>query len=604
MFYETATVHARPLATATAAVTVLDREAIAALDVATVAELIRFIPGLDVTSGGPRGAVATAQIRGGDPNFTAVLLDGVPLNDSTDQFGGAVNLNSLPTAQIERIEIVRGPLSSFFGSTGLAGAINIITRRGQSSQPAFGFGVAGGNASVVQADASLSQGDESQDYFVGVAWEQEHERVAEDSFEQLGVQGSYRSELGERAEVRLSGRITTWEAEDYPDASGGPVFGTGETRVSDHEEGSLALEWGLGQPDRRHKLMAAVYHHELDRDSPGVPPVVPPSMEQTVYTNAKLGWAFPLVVHRRMRLSVGAQLAEERGRNESILSVAPGFDIDGSYTIDRTTAGAFVELLAERDRLVLELGLRVDSPEGFDTEPSARAGVSYRLPGDRTRLRATAGRAFKLPSFFALASPDQLGGNADLDPEITLGGDVGVEHAFGASGLSTRLNLFYYRFEDLIDFSFAPPPDFGLFNSSEVESRGAELGLGWRDGDRVTAEMNLTRQEVENVETGQPLRNRPEWIAGARLSWRIAERVRWELDGQSVSERIDQQIPVQARDRVSGYDVYGSALVYDLTPGWTLHGRIDNLTDEDYETMIGFPGPGRSFRVGLRHRSR
>ena len=87
-FYETTTVVTRPIATATEAVTVLDREEIEALDVVSVAELIRFIPGLDVTATGPRGGLATAQIRGGEPNFTVVLLDGVPLNDTTDPLGG------------------------------------------------------------------------------------------------------------------------------------------------------------------------------------------------------------------------------------------------------------------------------------------------------------------------------------------------------------------------------------------------------------------------------------------------------------------------------------------------------------------------------------
>ena len=82
--YETATVVARPLSRATASVSVLEREEIEALGVPTVAELIRFIPGLDLTPTGPRGGRATAQIRGGDPNFTLVMIDGVPLNDITD----------------------------------------------------------------------------------------------------------------------------------------------------------------------------------------------------------------------------------------------------------------------------------------------------------------------------------------------------------------------------------------------------------------------------------------------------------------------------------------------------------------------------------------
>ncbi len=91
-FYSTATVRERPLSSATASVTVLDRETITASGARTVADLLRFAPGLDVTSNGPRGGFTTAQIRGGDPNFSLVLLDGVPMNDSTYQVGDAFDL--------------------------------------------------------------------------------------------------------------------------------------------------------------------------------------------------------------------------------------------------------------------------------------------------------------------------------------------------------------------------------------------------------------------------------------------------------------------------------------------------------------------------------
>ena len=148
-FYETATVRERPLDTATAAVTVLTREDIEASGATRVAELLPFFPGLDVVTAGTRGGLTTAQIRGGDPNFTLVLVDGVPVNNPTYQVGGVFNFEALPTSMVERIEVVRGPLSSVYGSTGLAGAIHIVTRTGddgpraefEGSGDEHGFGV-------------------------------------------------------------------------------------------------------------------------------------------------------------------------------------------------------------------------------------------------------------------------------------------------------------------------------------------------------------------------------------------------------------------------------------------------------------------------------
>lgn len=592
--YETATVQARPLARATAAVTILEREEILALGATSVTELIRYIPGLDVTASGPRGGFATAQIRGGDPNFTLVMVDGVPLNDITDQVGGAVNLNSLSVRDIERIEVVRGPLSSIYGSTGLAGAINIITRRGRGT-PQVSLDVAAGDDAVGQAHLGYGRGGERADHFVSAWWEHEEDRVAEDRFEQVGVQGNARLPVG-RGELRLTGRIASWETEDYPDASGGPVYGTGEIRKSDHEELSAGIEWWLGAAERRQKIYALAYRHDLERTSPVIPPgpsgFVPASVEDTVFSSWRAGWAMPRIEAGPVKIGFGAEVELQDGDSTATFALPMPFD-DGSFAIDRYLGGAYVEMLAERGPVLFEVSARVDVPEGFDTELSPRAGVRYQAPNGATRLRASVGRAFKLPSFFALANP--FVGNPDLEPEIVVGADAGVDHAFRAARLDTSLTLFWNRFEDLVDFDFDT-----LRNVNEsVESRGVELAATWRPTDELDLRANLTRQDVSREDSDEPLRHRPDWVGGLRFEWRVVPHASWELDGQWVSERHDEQIPT-GPGVVAGYQLYGSTFRYTVGRAWELRARVDNLADKDYETFIGFPGSGRSFLVGLR----
>lgn len=591
--YETATVLARPLTRATASVTVLDREAIESLGVSSVAELIRFIPGVDVTPSGPRGGFATAQIRGGDPNFTLVMIDGVPLNDLTDQVGGAVNLNSLPVEAVERIEVVRGPLSSFYGSTGLAGAINVVTRTG-SAVSGWSYGAAAGSDSVLQGHVSLGRGDERRDHSVTAWWQEEEDRVVRDDFEQRGVQGNARIPAGS-SELQLSGRVTAWETEDYPEASGGPLFGTGETRLSDHEEYSAGAEWWTGSEALRQKLYLTAYRHELQRESPMIPPgpsgFVPAAVEQTTFTSGRLGWAMPRLEVGWAQLGFGVELDYEDGESDATLALPPPFD-EGSFALDRYVGGAFVELLAERGPLLFELGGRVDVPEGFDTELSPRAGIRYRTSNRKTSLHASLGRAFKLPSFFALAHP--LVGNPDLQPEIAVSADVGVDHAFLAH-VDTSLTLFYNRFEDLVDFDFGT-----LSNVNEsIRARGVEAAAGWTPLESIRIAASVTHQDVEREGSSEPLRHRPEWIGGLRFGWKVTNRARLELDGQWVAERHDEQIPT-GPGVVGGYQLYGGSAAYTLGSDWELRARADNLADKDYETFIGFPGAGRSFLVGLR----
>ena len=134
-FQETVTVSAHPFPAVGSAMTVVDRATIEASGVQSVAEILLFVPGLRVSTTGSRGGMTTAQVRGGDPNFTLVLLDGIPLNDPTDPLGGTYDLASLPASRVERVEIVRGALSSFHGSSAIAGVVNVVTRRAEESAP-------------------------------------------------------------------------------------------------------------------------------------------------------------------------------------------------------------------------------------------------------------------------------------------------------------------------------------------------------------------------------------------------------------------------------------------------------------------------------------
>lgn len=594
-------VRERPLASATASVTVLDRAAIESSGARSVADLLRFAPGVDITGGGTRGGLTTAQIRGGDPNFTLVLLDGVPLNDSTYQVGDVFDLQGLPSSAIERIEIVRGPLSSFYGSTGLAGAINIVTRQGEEGPVAVDAEVAAGDASLRLGNAALSGALGRGSWLVGASWEEEAERIAAESFEHFGALGNLSLPVGARGRLHLRTRGASWEAGDYPDASGGPVYGSGELRSSEHREASLGAELLL-DGSRPQRFTTAIYRHAMDRDTPAVPPALPPSTEESTYTRLRAGWGVTLLSSDAFQWTAGVDAQREEGENESVLILPPEFggEVAGSYSITRTLPGASTELTLGRGNLAVEIGSRFDLPEDHAAQWSPRLGLSWRPGPAGLRLHASAGRAFKMPSFFALASPPQLGGNPDLKPETVLGGDAGIEGEITATGLSGGLVLFYNRYEDLIDFDFAT---FTHLNRSEVEARGIEARLDWRPSPRLAIHTNGTWQQVEDLTTQARLRHRPKRVGGARLVWEPRERLDLQLDLKAVSRSFDEQIPVPERITVPGHELLGLSAAWWFQESWQLRARIDNLTDEKYEELIGFPGAGRSFRLGLRFKS-
>ena len=233
-------------------------------------------------------------------------------------------------------------------------------------------------------------------------------------------------------------------------------------------------------------------------------PLVPPSIEDTSYWYLRGGWLTTYELSGAASVSGGVDIDHEDGSNISTFFLPPFFggNASGDYALSRTTPGTFVEATASAGDLSVEVGLRADFPEEKDTAWSPRFGARYALGGSGTALRGTVSRAFKLPSFFALASPPQLGGNPELRPETSVGIDFGVDQRVDAWDMTASFTVFWIRYEDLIDF------DFDLFqnvNRDEVNSKGFEVSLRWNPDPRVAVLADLTYQDTESPDTDQPL---------------------------------------------------------------------------------------------------
>ncbi|MDJ0836146.1 MAG: TonB-dependent receptor [Acidobacteriota bacterium] len=590
--YMTATVTEKPLDSATASVTIVDRETISSLDASSLADILRLLPAVSITGAGTRGSFTTAEIRGGDPNFTLVLLNGVPLNDATYQVGDAFDLSGISADAVTRIEIVRGPQSAFYGSTGLAGVINIITVPEADADNRVLLAV--GDADLLRAGAHLGAESGSARWFIGASTEREKERVALERFEQVAVDAGLDIALTPALDLEVTGRFTDWESDDYPDASGGPVFGDGALRLSEHRETVLNMNLDFTRENKqRHQITAGYYRHVMDRQSPAVFPMVPAATEHTGWTRLRLAWRSVLYRGEQLEATAGLDMDRQEGENRSTLDL--GFPVPGNYRDERTTTGAYAELRYAAEHWVLELSARVDDPDEGDTQFNPRFGFSTNLsPG--ARLHGNVGRAFKLPSFFAAASPPELGGNPNLEAETTVGADLGVTFSLPAGRFD--ITVFHNTFENLVDF------DFGQFlhvNRAEVEATGVESSLTLRLADNLDAQFSLTWQDVEDPTTGEGLRHRPEWRGGGMLTWSPDTAWRFTLDLAAVSSSLDQQLPVFDRFEVSGHTLLGLNVSRKLGEAWQGRLRVDNLADEDYENLIGYPGPGQAWRLGLRY---
>ena len=605
--YSTATVIDRPISSTTSAVFVIERKTIEALAAHKVADLLRFAPGVHLLTDGSRSGSSAAQIRGGDPNFTLVLLDGIPLNDSNDQQGGTFNLNSLSTETIERIEVVSGPLSAHFGSTGLAGAINIITRaatngttREAGDSPWIDASIETGSASLVRAATQISSSGQSHNYSGALQYEREQGRIGKDRFKQFEAQARLSLRLGSTIDLQLKGRFSDWDADDYPVASGGPILGSGELRRARNEELSLRTDLTIDTSEQQQtRAYASIYRHTLDRHSPAIQRLVPASNEAALFTRTKLGTSAVFRSDSAGFLNAGVDLTVEHGSVNSVLFLPPflGGALAGDYDILRTLGGPYAELVQEIGNVIFELGARLDFSNDVEPQLSPRFGIAYRA-SPTTRIRASVGRAFKLPSFFALASPRALGGNSNLRPETSWGADVGLQREWHKAGITLGIAAFYNSFSNLIDFDFQT---FQNVNRKAVETYGVETSIGWRIDRRLNFDMAVTRQGVDDLASPDPLLQRPEWLASVRATWQARDRVLLAFDTEHVAGFFDWQLPAPDRTKVSQRTLLGLSGSWQIDHRFSVIARADNLANATYETLIGFPGPSRSIRVGARY---
>ncbi len=598
VFYETTTVTARPVSSATGAVSVIDAREIEAQASRSATEVVREVAGLNALSSGGRAGVTNAYVRGSDPNFTLVLLDGIPLNDATELQGGAVNLEELPASLVDHVEVVRGPLTSFYGTNALAGVIQLFTPRGGAGPLRASAGLEAGNADLRRAFGRVSGPAGRGGYAAGASWDAESQRVGDDSFRQLDLWGNADLAVGASGSLALTGRFADGTADDYPDASGGPVYGDGRLRHTEHRDLDFGARLDLGDPaGRRQRLFVGLARRDLDRTSPAVPPIVPDSVEHTLYTRLRLGWQLPLVRTSRTQVDAGLAGEGEWGENTSLLKLPPslGGDVQGDYRKNRLSAGAFAGARHESGPLLYEAALRVDLATGGAVQANPHVGVVWRLGGGDTRLRASAGRASKLPSFFALASPRALGGNPALKPEYVWGGEAGLEQRIRSARLDLAATYFRQELRNLIDFDF---DRFLNVNRARVRTQGVELSARWQAHATLAVEGEATYLHVADLAGGTLLQT-PKWTGGGRLTWRPVPQATLRVRARGSSRYLDRQYPVPEREVVDGYGLLGASGSWRFANGLALRARADNLTNRYYETLIGFPGPGRSFWAGV-----
>jgi vitamin B12 transporter len=582
----TATKTESELEEVSSSVSVITQTEIERKKVDTVAELLRSIPGLDVARSGGPGKNTSVYLRGGNSGHTLVLVDGVQVNSPTL---GSFNFADLSVDNIERIEIVRGPQSTLYGSDAIGGVINIITKKG-TGKPAVSLLFEGGSYESYRGAASVTAGTEKVDFSLAASY-QETDGISaaseeEGNREEDGYKnGTISMRVGAEVfpEARMDVSLRYMDSETDLDALGmdDPNYvQESETIIFGSRFSHYVTQWW------EHILKLHFTENELEYTDPDTPW----NNFQIDTAIREAEWQHNLYLFDEADiLTLGAEYEKQQGENEGVF--------DDSIINRAAYIQNQVALLDES--LFLTVGARVDDHSIFGSEDTYRLGLAYLLKASNTRFKANWGTGFKSPTLNDLFYQDPWGsrGNPELEPEESKGFDVGIEQRLWEDRIFLGATYFYNSVDNLIEWVEYLPWMWEPQNVAEARSEGWEIEAAINPIDEVELSANYTFTDSEDKQTGNELPRRPEHKFNLTLNYQPWNVLNINLDLNYVGRRWDDAANTERSDSYTKLDL---AAYYNITDHAQLFGRVENLLDEEYEEVLTYGAPGISAYGGVK----
>ena len=609
-----------------AGVTVIDRATIEERNYTTLADALQSVSGLHIVQSGGPGGIGSVFLRGTNSNDVLVLRDGVPLNDpadANDQFNFGVDL----IGDVERIEIVRGPMASVYGSGAVGGVINIISRQGHEAGPHVDAMAGGGYPAQGGGYLALSGIENRFDYAATVEGSAQqgfdstpqrfsNYRNVPQSFrdETLTVNLGYTPVDGTRFFVFGRGRDSVFGFNNLGDptfdnsnASGADEQFIGRAGVTSKLLGGLwetSLSYAHVQDDRRYlqSLNAADPNQATDderyhgwRDTL--------QWANTVHLDPVL----TLPVVSRTDLTFGIDRIDDQAHSR-LQSSSFGYGYASSARASQDDTAGYVGLQTHAgDRVTITGQVRQDAYTGVGQATTWRLGGVVSVPEIASLLHAAYGTAFRVPSLFDRFGVDSSGyvGNPSLRPERSQGYEFGTSTDIAAwrpDALTAQVTYFNNQVTDLIDSVYAPV--YTSVNIGSAHISGVETSFTVRPSNQASATIAYTYTDARNADTNSLLLRRPynQVSVTARLQpidkLTVAPELLWT--GTTRDYFYDNN-DVGIGNGINGPGfVLNMTVTYEITSAWSVFANARNITNSRYEPANGYQTPGASVFVGAR----
>lgn len=579
-------------------ITVLDRDLIEARQTVSLSDLLATTPGVSSTRNGGPGGVTAVRIRGAEDAQTLVLIDGVRANDPSAP-AGAFDFGNLLTGAVQRVEILRGPNSVIWGSQALGGVVNVVTQK-----PVDGIEARAnaeyGYADQVSANAAVAAGNDTVQgaltggYFRTDGISQAAAGTEADGYRQYNASGRLRVEFapGFGADLRGYYANSRLELDGFP----APTYtfaDTDEYSTAKELYGYAGLFANIGPVSNRVAFTIA----DINRD--GYDPAPGAFTPHYLYRGRSERYEY------RGDAKLAEQVRVTFGAERENLRFYDGFETN------RADITSFYgqAIVTPVEAVTLTAGIRNDDHSRFGAHTSWGANLAVK-PFASTLLRASYGEGFKAPTLYQLFSDY---GTESLDPETAKSWEVGVEQSALNGAAKLGVTWFHRDTRNQIDFFSCPAADvtnpasicfdrpFGTYaNIARTRAEGVEVELALKPVEALTVTANYTYTDAENRSAGfegNQLARRPQDTASLSADYRLPFGLSLGGTVTIVGDSFNDQGNFT---RLDGFALGSIRAEMPIGDRFAVYGRVENLTDEKYETVSGYGTYGRAAYAGVR----
>jgi vitamin B12 transporter len=555
-------------------VEVIDTQEITSQSPTKLADGLARLSGVSASANGGFGTSTNLRIRGLSSQYVAVRINGIDISDPSNpqtQF----DWGALYTAGLGRAEVLKGSQSALYGSEAIGGVVSLY-----SKEPEFGttaeVGLEFGSYDTLRADTTIAtRGERGQVSLTLSSVTSEGFSAAEEAdgnTESDGYDGVFAllSTAVEATDALTLGVDVIYQDEATNIDAFGGVGGDADRPFYTDRRGLRAYaRYGIGA--WTHEIAASLF--ETERRDPLTP------FGSGIFVGERTEVSYRAVGEfGPQTLTFGAEYSEEQAQ----------FD---NGTFDYSVASVFGEYQGQVGELLdYSAALRIDDHSEFGTETTGRFAVAYR-PGPGTVIRAALGSGFRAPSLNELFGPFNISGAPTLEPETSRSFELGISHDYGADS-SVQATLFYTEIDNLIAY---PVSGYEQVPGTSI-TQGLELGGKYALSNGVVLFGAYTYTDAQDA-NGNQLRRVPEHDLVLGIDADLTDRLSASLSAQHIAGRADDGFPSVP---MADYTVVNASAAYQVRDNVQVYLRIENLTDEQYQTTAGYGTSGRAAYFGIR----